>query len=53
MRKITVECTWRSVHDVEVPDDFADTGRLEDFPEEALEQMTPVTAALADWEVRG
>jgi hypothetical protein len=53
MKMITVTCTWKSTHEVEVPDDFADTGSLGDFPEQALEEMTPVTAALTDWEVRG
>ena len=53
MKTVTVECTWRSTHAVEVPDDFTDTGDLNDFPPEALEQMTSATAALTDWRVRG
>ena len=53
MKTVTVECTWRSTHEVEVPDDFTDTGNLSDFPAQALEEMTPVTAGLTDWEVRG
>jgi hypothetical protein len=52
MRAVTVTCTWTSVHDIEVPDDFADTGRLSDFSAEALEQMDSHTAELTDWTVR-
>lgn len=52
MRTIEVECIWRSTHEVEVPDDFTDTGNLSDFPPEALEEMTATTAGLVDWEVR-
>jgi hypothetical protein len=52
MKEITVEATWRSSHTVEVPDDFQDTGHLEDFPNEALEQMTSEVAELVDWRVR-
>lgn len=51
MRTVRVRCTWRSDHVVEVPDDFEDTGNLEDFPAEALEEMTPVAAELTDWKV--
>ena len=51
MRTIRVTCTWKSDHDIEVPDDFDDTGHLGDFPQEALEEITPVTAALTDWKV--
>lgn len=50
-KTVEVECVWRSTHEVEVPDDFEDTGDLHDFPEEALEEMTPNTASLVDWAV--
>jgi hypothetical protein len=52
VRTVTVTCTWRSTHEVEVPDDFADTGQLEDFPPEALDEMSATTAELTDWTVR-
>lgn len=52
MKTITVTCTWRSTHEVEVPDDFTDTGHLDDFPPEALEEITASTAELTDWAVR-
>jgi hypothetical protein len=52
MKEIEVECTWRSTHTVEVPDDFTDTGYLEDFPPEAVEQMDAKAAELVDWRVR-
>jgi hypothetical protein len=51
MKTITVECTWKSTHEVEVPDDFEDTGHLDDFPAEALQDMTAHTAELVDWSV--
>lgn len=52
MKTVTVECTWKSTHDIEVPDDFADTGHLDDFPAEALEEMTASAAELTDWHIR-
>ena len=51
-RTITVECVWKSTHTVEVPDDFIDSGHLDDFPQEALEEMDATTAELTDWYVR-
>lgn len=54
MKTITVEATWKSTHrDIEVPDDFKDTGSLNDFPEDALEQITSEVAELVDWKVSG
>lgn len=53
MKTVTVSCTWKSTHEVEVPDDFQDTGSLSDFPQEALEEMDSHTAELTDWTVRG
>jgi hypothetical protein len=53
MKVITVDCTWKSTHRVEVPDDFTDTGSLDDFPAGALEEMSSQTADLTDWTVRG
>jgi len=52
MKIVQVTCTWKSTHAVEVPDDFTDTGCLEDFPAQALEEMTPAAAELTDWAVR-
>lgn len=49
MKTVTVECTWRSTHYVEVPDDFEDTGCLDKIPEEILVEMTSETAELVDW----
>ena len=51
MKTITVECTWRSSHRIEVPEDFTDTGHLGDFPPEALEEMNTAGAELVDWRV--
>lgn len=51
MKTITVECTWRSTHEVGVPDDFTDTGHLDDFPEDALEEMDSHAAELTDWRI--
>ena len=50
VKEITIHCTWRSSHTVEVPDDFEVPGNLSSFPPDVLEQMTPLTAELADWE---
>ena len=52
MRTVHVTATWRSYHDIEVPDDFQDTGSLSDFPPEALEEIESHTAELVDWKVR-
>lgn len=51
MKTITVHATWRSTHQIEVPDDFEDTGHLDDFDEEALEEITSQGAELTDWGV--
>jgi hypothetical protein len=52
MKKIIVNCIWKSTHEVEVPDDFTDTGNLNDFPSEALDEIDSHTAELTDWVVR-
>lgn len=49
MKEITIHCTWKSDHLVEVPDDFVVTSNLHDWPEEVLEQLTPLAAELVDW----
>lgn len=49
MKEVTIHCTWKSDHTVEVPDDFEVPGSLSDFPEDVLEQLTPLTAELVDW----
>jgi len=51
-KTVTVYAIWRSKHEIEVPDDFKDTGHLNDFSEDALEEITPDMAELTDWEVR-
>jgi len=50
-KTIQVEATWKSYHDIEVPDDFTDTGHLSDFPDEALEEITSHVAELVDWDI--
>ncbi len=52
MKTITVKCVWKSTHTIEVPDDFEDTGSLNDFPAEVLDEMTSNTAELTDWFTR-
>jgi hypothetical protein len=49
VKELRVECTWRSTHVITVPDDFEIPGTLSEFPPEALEEMTPITAELVDW----
>ena len=49
--KCVVECTWRTVHTVELPEDF-DPRYLDNFPEDVLEELTTDGAELVDWEVR-
>lgn len=51
MKTVTVTCTWQSSHEVEVPDDFTDTGHLSDFPLGVLDALSAHTAELTDWEV--
>ena len=50
MKTITVKCTWVSYNDIEVPDDFTIPSYLNDFPPDALEEMTSANAELVDWE---
>ncbi|MGO4583605.1 hypothetical protein AB4Z38_06920 [Arthrobacter sp. 2RAF6] len=50
MKEITITCTWRSTHVVEVEDDFDVPDNLSDFPEEVLEELTTDVAELVDWE---
>ena len=50
-KTIRVRATWESSHEIEVPDDFRDTGRLDDFPDEALQEITSDCASLVDWTV--
>lgn len=52
-KKITLRCTWVTVHEIEVPANYEDTGYLDDFPEELLDEVTSDGAELTDWkEVR-
>lgn len=49
MKEIQITCTWESSHWVEVEDNFEVPSNLGDFPEEVLEELTPVAATLIDW----
>lgn len=49
MKTIYVTATWRSIHEIEVPDDWEDDGSLS-FTE--YEDITSQIAELTDWEVR-
>lgn len=51
MKTVAVKAIWHSYHTIEVPDDFDDTANLDDFPNEALEEITSDVAELVDWEV--
>lgn len=50
-KEIEVTCHWRSYHIFEVDDDWEDNGSLDNFTEDQLDDMTPVTAELVDWDV--
>lgn len=50
MKTITITATWKSYHEVEVPDDFVVPSNLSDFPEDVLEEITSDVATLVDWE---
>lgn len=50
MKTVKITCTWKSYHDIEVPDDWTVPSTLGGFPPEALDEMTPVLAELIDWE---
>lgn len=49
MKEITITCTWESNCTVTVPDDFEVPNKLDEFPEEVLEQLTTNGATLVDW----
>lgn len=49
-KEITITCTWKSYHSVEVPDDFVVPRNLNDFPDDVLEELTGDVADLVDWE---
>jgi hypothetical protein len=48
--EITITCRWETSHTVEVPLGWRPTARLDDFPEDVLEQLRCDTASLVDWE---
>lgn len=48
MKTVTVRCDWRSVQQVEVPDDYEIGSTLDD---EWADQVDPGGAYLLDWEV--
>ena len=47
-KTITVSCTWKSTHQVEVPVDYQPSSKIDD---EWADQVDPGGAYLADWEV--
>lgn len=51
MKTVRVMCVWNSHHEIEVDDDWEGGSCLDDFPEDALEDMSPRNAELVDWEV--
>ena len=51
MKTVIVRAVWHSSHEIEVPDDFVDTGHLSDFPEDVLDEFSSHMAELVDWEV--
>lgn len=50
MKLITINCTWETRQLVEVPDDFEVPERLDEFPEEILDQLDTSGAQLVDWD---
>lgn len=50
MKTMTITTTWKSVQNVDVPDDFELPDTLDEFPEEVLEQLDALGASLTDWE---
>lgn len=48
MKELRIECTWRTTHTVEVPDDYEPTGGLDD---EWADQVNSGPAELIDWEI--
>jgi len=49
MKVVKVYVTWKSSHDIEVPDDWEMPRTLDGFPDDALEEMTSQNAELVDW----
>jgi hypothetical protein len=49
MKTITVTFVWKSSVRMEVPDGFKVPSTLDGFPEDVLEEVTPLTAELVDW----
>jgi hypothetical protein len=52
MKTVTLTATWTTTHEIEVDDDFVDTGLMSDFPDGSFEQVTSQTAELTDWTTR-
>jgi hypothetical protein len=46
MKTVSVQCTWESLHDVQVPDDWTTDQPL---PPSAFNEMKSHTASLVDW----
>lgn len=52
MKEVTIRSTWEAVTIVEVPEDTdLESMRLEDWPQDVLEEVTTLGASLTDWEV--
>lgn len=49
-KEVTITCTWKSTHVVDVPADFELPAYLDGFPDDVLEELTSSTAELVDWE---
>jgi len=47
---ITITCTWKSAHVVEVPVGWRPGALLDDFPEDVLDEIDAGSAELVDWE---
>lgn len=46
---VRVTFTWKSDHDLEVPEDWKVPSTLDGFGEEALEEVSSHNAELVDW----
>lgn len=49
MKTVQVEFIWRTVEDLEVPDDWEIPTQLSGFPQDQLLAISSATASLYDW----
>jgi len=49
MKTVRIACTWRTTHEIEVPDDWEVPSTLDGFSDEALEDIDSHAAELIDW----